>query len=337
VSGLNSRFAVSLVAFAYLVSALAPGSPVAAQSSCAGSPGGSSPTRRADSRVDGWALQAVGDHGCRGDVRVAVTASRTLPGDIAPGAHIDHPLSPSGVLVVPIYCRRDDYLFLPPTALGGLPCAEVSRTEHFDPLPLALRMEAELPPPDLRIGMNPALGMVAVPTWFWVDGYDGGMLSASETAVEAHENCHFEVVRDDSRRPVLDVDGRPKVRKSCVVETTTFVVDIRLWPSRFVWDFGDGNARDIPCPDQGDCLAGLGQPFIDSAHESPVKHPYRWSSLGVNGEQDAYTINLGLTFSAQYQVSVDGSTDGWRSLDERVLKWSAAHQVREAQAVLTRP
>src|SRR6266581_1594076 len=152
---------------------------------------GSSPDERVVGNVRGWAVEIDGSRTCRGGVRASVQVSQDIPGEIRRGASIDHPLSPSGVLVVPIYCRRDDYMFLPPTALGGLPCAGVSPTDHFDPRALALRMEAELPPPELRIGMNPALGMVAVPTWFWVEGYDGGTLSQSQTVVEAHEDCHF--------------------------------------------------------------------------------------------------------------------------------------------------
>jgi hypothetical protein len=82
--------------------------------------------------------------------------------------------------------------------------------------------------------------------------------------------------------------------------------------------------------------------FIDSSHPSPIQHPYVWSSLGVNGDQDAYTIKLGIAFAAQYRVTVSGNggsggTGGWRSLPERELNWIASHKVQEAQAVLTRP
>jgi hypothetical protein len=337
VSDTNNLRVGSFAFLICLLMAFAPTSAVAAPAACSSAPGGPGPVRTLSTHVESWTLEATGAHDCRGGVRVDVNATRTLPGELSPGSSIDHPLSASGVLVVPIYCRRDDYMFLPPAALGGVPCAAVASTEHFDPLALAQRIEAELPPPDLRIGMNPARGMVAVPTWFWVEGYDGGLLSQSETVVEAHENCHSVSVRDSRGVAVLDADGRPQSRRSCVVETTTFVVDVRLWPSQFGWDFGDGTTRDIACPDQGYCGEALGQPFVDSAHESPVKHPYRWSSLGVNGAEDAYTINLGINFSAQYRVSVNGSGSGWQSLPGRKLSWSASHQVQEAQAVLTRP
>jgi hypothetical protein len=201
-------------------------------------------------------------------------------------------------------------------------------------------MAAELPPPELRIGMNPALGMVRVPTWFWVEGYDGGLLAQSESVLEAHERCHLVTIRDDHHQPVLGEDGRPLVRRECTVESTTFTVDVRLWPGHFQWDFGDNHSRAIGCPGQGDCGDALGQIFVDSRHPSPIQHPYVWSSLGVNGAQDAYTVKLGLTFAAQYRVTVSGNgtgTDGWRSLPERELSWTANHKVQEAQAVLTRP
>jgi hypothetical protein len=228
-------------------------------------------------------------------------------------------------------------MFLPPSSLGGLPCASVPANQRFDPLPLAQRMVAELPPPDLRIGMNPAKGMVAIPTWFWVEGYDGGTLSETETVLEAHENCHFVAERGDDGLPALDDTGRPQTRRECNVETTTFVVDVRLWPSQFDWDFGDSHGRSIPCTGQGDCGDALGQAFVDPAHPSPIQHPYTWSSLGVNGLHDAYTIKLGIAFAADYRVSVNGSTGDWRGLRQRVLTWTTSHQVQEAQAVLTRP
>jgi hypothetical protein len=228
-------------------------------------------------------------------------------------------------------------MFLSPTSLGGLPCASLPPHQSLDPRALALKMAAQLPPPDLRIGMNPLKGMVAVPTWFWVEGYDGGTLSQSETVLESHANCHFVVERDAEGHPILDDDGRPRAHPDCTIQTTTFVVDVRLWPNRFAWDFGDKHGREIACTGQGDCGDALGQPFVDTAHPSPIQHPYRWSSLGVNGAQDAYTIKLGITFAADYRVGVSGSTGSWQRLPDRLLTWTTSHQVQEAQAVLTRP
>jgi hypothetical protein len=237
-----------------------------------------------------------------------------------------------------MFCRRDDYMFLPPNALAGLPCLDVPAHSSFDPYALAARMAAQLPPPDLRIRMNPEKGMVAVPTWFWVEGYDGGTLSQTETVLQEREICHEVAVRDADGLATLDGAGRPVTRQECHTDSTTFTVSVRLWPSQFAWDFGDGHAENVSCSGRGDCAQALGLPYLDANHPSPIQHPYVWSSLGKNGAQDAYTIQLGITLGAEYLVSVDGQTSGgWRGLPSRTLTWNTPHQVQEAQAVLTRP
>jgi hypothetical protein len=229
-------------------------------------------------------------------------------------------------------------MFLPPNALGGIPCLSVPTGSHFDPYSLAVQMALQLPPPDLRIGMNPAKGMVRVPTWFWVEGYDGGTLSQAETVQEDDTTCHDVPVRGPGGLAVLNSEGRPETRSQCSTQTTTFNVAVRLWPDRFAWDFGDKHSQAISCRGQGDCPDALGLPYIDPLHESPIKHPYVWSSLGVNGSADAYTVKLAITFKAEWDVSINGQDQGgWRGLDPRTLSWSANHQVQEAQAVLTRP
>jgi hypothetical protein len=241
---------------------------------------------------------------------------------------------------MPIYCRRDDYAFLPPNALGGLPCVEVPREGSIDPRSLALALEAAVPPPELKIGMNPRLGMVAVPTWFWVEGYDGGDVSAAQTILEAHEECRFVIVRDDLGRPILAADLRPQLRRECEVRTSTFTVEVRLWPNHFAWDFGDANGQEVICRTPSTCVDGLGQMFVDTRHPSTIRHPYIWTSLGKTGvddDQDAYRISLGITFSAAFRVGINGGgLGGWQNLPDRQLSWSASHQVQEAQAVLTR-
>jgi hypothetical protein len=245
--------------------------------------------------------------------------------------------SSNSILSVPIYCRRDDYMFLPPDALGGIPCVSIPTQAPFDPRPLAVRMAQQLPPPDLRIGMNPAKGMVNVPTWFWVEGYDGGTLSQSQTVLQQQTDCHTVPERGPGGLAVLGSDGRPTTHTDCVTTDTTFVVDVRLFPDHYAWDFGDNHAQAFSCGGQGDCPAALGVPYIDATHQSTVQHPYVWSSLGV-GAADAYTVKLAIDFAAQYRVSINGSDQGgWHSLSSRELTWTASHQVQEAQAVLTRP
>jgi hypothetical protein len=199
-------------------------------------------------------------------------------------------------------------------------------------------MAQQLPPPDLRIGMNPSKGMVNIPTWFWVEGYDGGTLSQSESALQEQKVCRLVSERGPGGLAVLGSDGRPQTRVDCVTTDTTFVVEVRLWPNRFAWDFGDNHGQTFSCGGHGDCPDALGVPYVDAFHQSTVQHPYVWSSLGVNGSADAYTIKLAINFAAEYRVSINGNDQGgWHSLSTRELTWTANHQVQEAQAVLTRP
>jgi hypothetical protein len=240
-------------------------------------------------------------------------------------------------VVAPVRCRRDDYAFLPEAALGGLNCSGTTTTAitQVDPLAVALELEAQVAPPDVKIGMNPARGLVAVPTWFWVDGYDGKVLSAAKPAVEQYQTCQGVAQRDAGGAVALGVDRRPSMQQSCTIDTSTFLVEVRLWPEQFAWDFGDGTSEQIACRDQGNCTDGLGQRYVDADHPSSVQHPYQWSSLGANGSSDAYSVQVLVTFAAEYRVSLNGADGGWGGLPERTLGWSASHQVQEAQAVLT--
>ena len=332
------RWAISLCVLGLLVVAPAGVPPAVAEDSCGAASGGG-PLRRVDSKIGAWAVSATGIRDCRGGVEVEVIARQPVPGELVPGGRIERPLGPTGMLELPIYCRRDDYAFLPPNALGGLPCLALTPTDHIDPYALAVQLAASLPPPAVHISMNPQRGLVAVPTWFWVEGYDGGSLSSDETVLEAHERCHLAVVRNDDGSPVQAPDGRAELRRECTVETTTFSIEVQLWPKLVAWDFGDQTpGTAVACSRSSPCRAGLGEPFVDARHPSPIQHPYQWSSLGVQGPADAYRVQLAITFGAAFRVSVDGATPGgWQDLPDRALAWSATHQVQEAQAVLTRP
>lgn len=229
-------------------------------------------------------------------------------------------------------------MFLPPDALGGIPCISVPSTTHFDPHALAVQMAAEVPPPDLRIGMNPRKGLVRVPTWFWVEGYDGGTLDAEQTVREDDTTCHTIPLRGADGLALLDAQGQPRTRTDCTTDTTIFDVEVRLFPTQYDWDFGDSQAKAIPCKGINECQDALGLPYFDALRESPIQHLYFRSSLGTNGAADAYTIKLAINFGAEYRVTVNGHDQGgWQSLSERLLTWTAAHQVQEAQAVLVRP
>ena len=283
----------------------------------------------------------VYDLGDRG-FKIALTAVARDPGGEhsghSGGPNFDPRSLPTGTIVRPIVCRRDDYAFLPPRALAGLPCDTTSSGESTDPRQIARAMFDQMDMPSLRLGMNPQLGMVAVPTWFWVEGYDGDVIPLTDNLVLTHEECHRVANRDANGLLQLDANGTPLTHEECRTLSDTMTVEVRVWSRTFAWSFGDDNGTTISCPDATACPAGVGQPYTDPRSPSPIAHAYRWSSLGANGVADAYTIGLRITFGAQYRFSTNGgSLNGWQGLGDRDLSWTATHKVQEAQAVLTGP
>ena len=64
-----------------------------------------------------------------------------------------------------------------------------------------------MPLPPIGIGANPQVGLVALPAWFWVRGYDGATLRGSESL------------------------GRS-------------TVEVEITPAGYRWSFGDGAALE---------------------------------------------------------------------------------------------
>src|SRR5207253_2067436 len=94
--------------------------------------------------------------------------------------------APNSAYVLPIYCRRDDYAFLPPQAISGIPCDNISSGDSTDPSRVARAQWDHMELPSLQLRFNPRLGMVAVPTWFWVDGYGGDVIRRDNTLLLTH-------------------------------------------------------------------------------------------------------------------------------------------------------
>jgi hypothetical protein len=53
--------------------------------------------------------------------------------------------------------------------------------EPVDPVTIALELRDHVPVPTITVGVNPGVGLVAVRSWFWVEGYDGAPIRTSET------------------------------------------------------------------------------------------------------------------------------------------------------------
>ena len=130
----------------------------------------------------------------------------------------------------------------PPQAPPNTPPA--GSGSSTDPRQVALDVLTHIPLPDIKLDMNPGLGLVALPGWFWANGYNGGPFGASRTVAIP---------------PVLP--GRPP---------TSFTVTVRVWGDRYQWNFGDGSTL---------IEGSLGQAY---PQQSDVQHTYQFSSFGMS-------------------------------------------------------
>lgn len=93
-----------------------------------------------------------------------------------------------------------------PVDAPGTPGVVVSSPpgDPVDPLTVAESILGLVPVPPVTVSANPGIGMVAMPSWFWVDGYDGAPLYGAETL-------------------------------------GLITVEVEATPDRYDWSFGDGH------------------------------------------------------------------------------------------------
>lgn len=111
---------------------------------------------------------------CRVDVMNIGQAIRPWFEETAP-LHPGH--VPAGVTCTNGYF---DVVWLPPgTDASDVTVVVDTGDPAIDPLLLVADLLEEIPVPDVAIGVNPSTGLVAVPSWFWIEGYDGTAISES--------------------------------------------------------------------------------------------------------------------------------------------------------------
>jgi hypothetical protein len=171
----------------------------------------------------------------------------------------------------------------------------------LDPYAVAVDILVHVPLPDIKLRVNPALGLVALPSWYWVEGYGGEQFGGSRSVdvppVVSAQVPFDEVPEDDPRR-----QGR------------SFTVEVRAWGSRYDWDFGDGMAAS----------GSLGKAYPAA---SDVQHTYRHSSLAF---ASGYPVRLTVEYGAAYWVDGDGPF----GLPAVRRTYETAHRVQEIQSVL---
>lgn len=163
----------------------------------------------------------------------------------------------------------------------------------LDPYGVALDILAHIPLPDIAIKVNPALGLVNLPGWFWIEGYDGQTFGESRTIVIPPANP-------------ADPNDRG----------TSFTVEVRVWASRYAWDFGDG---------KGVVKTSRGRRFPE---ESDIQHTYQRSSLAY---PTGFPVRLTVEYAAEFRVNGGGP----QGLPPVRGTYGADHRVQEIQPVLT--
>jgi hypothetical protein len=129
-----------------------------------------------------------------------------------------------------------------------------------DPHSVALDMLAHIPLPDIHLRANPDLGLVAIPEWFWIEGYNGQPFGQSRTVTLPPP-----------------APGLPP---------TSFTVTVRLWPKQYDWSFGDG--QDL-------ITQSIGKAY---PQESDIQHVYQHSSFAfAQGYPLWLTVEYGAEFS----------------------------------------
>lgn len=92
-----------------------------------------------------------------------------------------------------------------PNDAPGAPAVEVVEggVPAIDPEAVAASVLGIVPIPPIAVGANPDVGLVAVPSWYWVEGYDGSTLRGSRTL-------------------------------------GLITIEVEITPSSYRWTFGDG-------------------------------------------------------------------------------------------------
>jgi hypothetical protein len=230
------------------------------------------------------------------------TGGRQHPNSVPMGFYVDGQFQ--GIVWVPANSNPGSLRWGAPPGPGGSQSGTVAG-RSINVREIALEVLDHVPLPDVGIQTNPALGLVALPAWFWVEGYDGGTLGGSRTV-----GLPPEVGADV---PVDEVPANDPGRRG-----TSLTVEVHLRPTSYEWDFGDGTTRTSQ---------SLGQKY---PRESDIQHIYEHSSLrSPNG----FPVRLTIEFAAEFQVN-GGAPEPLPTIRRT---YESRYRVQEIQAVLARP
>lgn len=209
-----------------------------------------------------------------------------------------------GILWIPSSTDSQPLQFGPAPAVTPIPGPPPAGSgSSTNPYQVALNLLDHVPLPNIQIKENPGLGLVNLPGWFWVDGYDGKPFGTSQTVTVPP------AVGPDV--PLTDVPANDPRR-----QPTYFTVSVQVWPTSYQWGFGDGATL---------VTQSLGQAY---PAQSDIQHTYQFSSLQTQG---GFPVQVTVVFAAQFQVNGGGA----QGLPSMAHTYASAYPVQEAQALLT--
>lgn len=181
-----------------------------------------------------------------------------------------------GIIWIPRSADADDLRFgSPPADVPPQVAVPGTSGVTIDPREIALDALDRVPLPDIQIRMNPSLGLVALPAWYWIEGYDERPFGTSLT-VDIPAEVGPEVPTE------LVPAGDPRRQGS------SLTVDVRVWASMYEWSFGDGASL---------VTTSRGKAY---PQESDIQHTYEYSSLL---SPDGFPVRLMVEFTAEYRVN----------------------------------
>jgi hypothetical protein len=186
-------------------------------------------------------------------------------------------------------------------------------------VPFAKELAQHLPLPELEIRLSPNPGLVAVPTRYWIDSYQGQPLEDSGTLVVPP------LVEPDV--PLWEYPADCPCR-----EPRVLVVDVQAWPVGYRWTFGDGRP-DGRTPGPVFATGSLGRPAPPGdPRRAPaageISHTYEFASFYTGG---GFPVDVEATFAVAFRVN----GGEWRQLDLTLTQsGSARHRVQEIQVLL---
>lgn len=192
---------------------------------------------------------------------------RQHPGTVPEALYVNGKLQ--SIVWVPIGANSGALHWGAPPAGNGR--AAASAPIVIDPRVVAANILRHIPLPNVQLRMNPSLGLVALPGWFWAEGYNGASFGGSAS-----------------------VGG--------------LTVAVQVQPTSYTWSFGDGAtlvSQDLgqPYPSSSDIQHTYQYSSLHFSNGFPVHLTIQYAATySVNGRPGQALASMTRTHTASYRV-----------------------------------